>query len=175
MRLVRVLLAILVLATIVVHGQEKRAQSKRDQQSTQTDKGAASPSTSISVVDQATSPEQENRPEQHSQSYLGRLFSPENLPNVGLFFVGLVGVIIAICTLRDVRTQTENAGIAARAAQTSAESLIHGERAWLLVDKVDAPLLVPIEKQQGYRDVGSQGQNANCSFRTGARTAIHPR
>src|ERR1017187_6166475 len=40
------------------------------------------------------------------KSYLSRLFSPENLPNIALFVAGVVGIIVAICTLRTLREQT---------------------------------------------------------------------
>jgi len=39
-------------------------------------------------------------------SYLSRLFSPENLPNIGLCMAGLGGIIVAVYTLKKIERQT---------------------------------------------------------------------
>jgi hypothetical protein len=62
------------------------------------------------------------------KSYLCRLLSPENLPNVGLFFAGVAGIIVAICTLKVIERQT-------KATESSVEALIRSERPWLLLAK----------------------------------------
>jgi hypothetical protein len=41
------------------------------------------------------------------KSYFSRLFSPENLPTVGLIFVGIVGIYVAIGTLNHMRESSE--------------------------------------------------------------------
>jgi hypothetical protein len=43
----------------------------------------------------------------HPQSYLCRLFSPENLPSIGLLIAGIAGIIVAIGTLRHMRESSE--------------------------------------------------------------------
>lgn len=39
----------------------------------------------------------------HTQTYFARLFSPENLPNIGLLIAGIAGIVVAIGTLRHLR------------------------------------------------------------------------
>jgi len=46
-------------------------------------------------------------PDSHPQSYLSRLFSPENLPSVGLFIAGVAGIWVAISTLVHMRESSE--------------------------------------------------------------------
>lgn len=41
------------------------------------------------------------------KSYFSRLFSPENLPTIGLIFVGIVGIYVAIGTLNHMRESSE--------------------------------------------------------------------
>ena len=43
---------------------------------------------------------------------------------------------IALRILNDIKKQTENAGIAARAAEASANAIIRSERPWLLISGV---------------------------------------
>jgi hypothetical protein len=53
------------------------------------------------------------------EGYLKRLFGPENAPNIGLFFVGLFGIVAAVFTLRAIRLQ--------------AKAQMDADRAWVLV------------------------------------------
>jgi len=57
------------------------------------------------------------------ESYLHRLFSPENLPNIGLLVAGIFGIVVAICTLLVIRRQTKATEVAATAAQNEIASL----------------------------------------------------
>jgi len=66
-------------------------------------------------------------------SYFCRLFSPENLPNIALVLVGIIGILVAIRTLDDLKTQTAIAGKAANAALRNAEAVINAERPWIIV------------------------------------------
>ena len=66
-------------------------------------------------------------------SYLARLFSPENLPNIALVVTGIVASIIALCALRFIRDQTISGRDAARAALLNAQAVIKSERPWLMV------------------------------------------
>jgi hypothetical protein len=43
----------------------------------------------------------------YPNSYLQRLFSPENLPNIGLFLAGIVGIGVAISTLKSISRQAD--------------------------------------------------------------------
>ncbi len=67
-------------------------------------------------------------------------------PTLALVVVGLVGTVIAVCTLLDIRRQTKNAENTALAAQKSAEAallnaqaLINAERAWIVVTVENVP------------------------------------
>jgi hypothetical protein len=66
--------------------------------------------------------------------YLARLFSPENIPNIALVIVGVVGIIVAIRTLDDLKTQTAIASKAADAALRNAQAVINAELAWIVVE-----------------------------------------
>jgi hypothetical protein len=92
-----------------VHGQEKSAHSTGDKRGTDAKANSPAPSgpSTVNVINQQAPNQQTNGAESHPKSYLCRLFSPENLPNVGLFIVGCAGIIIAICTLGKIRNQAE--------------------------------------------------------------------
>lgn len=51
-------------------------------------------------------------PDNVPDSYLKRLFSPENAPNIALFFVGVGGIVVAVITLRKIERQTNLQAIA---------------------------------------------------------------
>src|SRR5271166_3454344 len=93
---------------LVVYGQEERAKTASHKNHT-SDKGAATteaPDTSITVINEQTPNQEQNGTENHPKSYLGRLFAPDNLPNIGLFVVGVAGVVIALFTLQKIKEQT---------------------------------------------------------------------
>jgi hypothetical protein len=100
-------LALVVVAKVVVNGQEKSPHTQSAAKSAEQSKKEPSQSTlpQIEVNQQATNIEND-RAENHSKSYLWRLFSPENLPNIGLFVVGVGGVIIGVCTLLSLKKQS---------------------------------------------------------------------
>jgi hypothetical protein len=93
------------------------------------------------VVNQAAPYAQNDRTTNESKSYFSRLFSPENLPNIALVVVGIGGIITAICTLRLIKTQTIDTGIAANAALLNAQAVINTERPWLVVSVHSDPYL----------------------------------
>jgi hypothetical protein len=61
------------------------------------------------------------------KAYLLRFLSPENLPNIGLFLVGIVGIAVAIRTLKNLDRQTA-------AIEKQGNALVNSERAWVLVE-----------------------------------------
>jgi hypothetical protein len=63
------------------------------------------------------------------KSYLSRLFSPENLPNIGLLLAGIVGIVVAIRTLTILGRQTT-------AIEKQGDALISSERAWVIAELV---------------------------------------
>ena len=60
------------------------------------------------------------------ESYFTGLFSPANTPNIALFFVGLGGILVAICTLKNIEKQT-------KATEDQVMHLATSERAWIIV------------------------------------------
>jgi hypothetical protein len=96
------LLVIVVAFALPVYGQKEGPQSAADQNhSNQTGNSVGS------VVQQQNSHTKDDRTNGHTDGYLGRLFSPENLPNIGLFIAGIIGIFIAICTLKVIDKQTQ--------------------------------------------------------------------
>jgi hypothetical protein len=58
------------------------------------------------VVDQKANNRPVNGAGDKTISYLSRLFSPENLPNIGLCIAGLGGIFVAVYTLKKIERQT---------------------------------------------------------------------
>lgn len=81
-----------------------------------------------------------------SKSYGSRLFSPENLPNIGLFFAGVAGIIVAICTLKIIGRQTV-------AIEKQADAQVNSERAWIIAELT--PMAVKFNTVGWCRRVGS--------------------
>jgi hypothetical protein len=131
-----VIAILLVLASSqVVYGQSKSAPASRDESHAQTTKKPdpePPPSNAVVVVKQETSNTQGDGTKNDPKSYLARLFAPENLPNIALFFVGVIGIIVAICTLKIIARQTT-------AIEKQGEVMINSERAWIMVEIVPVP------------------------------------
>jgi hypothetical protein len=142
--------AFIVLAASVVYGEKPKPQSSAHTQSSADAKEEPSGPTGPSVVvvnQNATQREEENNPKK-SPHYLTRLFSPENLPNIALVIVGIVGTIVALRSLLAIeqqvtimgehRTSFEQLAMAARdnarAAALNAEAVKNAERAWIVVN-----------------------------------------
>jgi hypothetical protein len=107
-------LSLMVLAILLpIYGQEKSSQSSSDTASSNelkklTPKTQPTPSpTNINVLNEQAPDREENRAKEHPKCYLSRLFAPENLPNIGLLFAGIVGIIVAICTLKAIERQAD--------------------------------------------------------------------
>jgi hypothetical protein len=92
-----------------IHGQKKGAEPNADERNATAKKKTLAPliPSVVNVINQEASHQQADGATDHPKGYFERLFSPENLPNIGLFFVGLAGIIIAICTLRKIRNQAD--------------------------------------------------------------------
>ncbi len=103
------LLPLIFFALIIpVYGQEKGSQSKPSQSQTQQRKQEPSQTATptVNVINQQAANKEENGAKSHPDSYLHRLLAPENLPNIGLFFAGIIGIWIANRTLRAIESQT---------------------------------------------------------------------
>jgi len=138
----------IALAVLVANGEKPKAKTNADEGNPpvqQTDSGTGR--TAIVVNQQAP----QGRQDGHSNkppSYLSRLFSPENLPNIGLFIAGVAGITIAVCTLQNIAKQTRLLWIytaatrrgvraarkSAEAASDSIELIINKERARIRVE-----------------------------------------
>jgi hypothetical protein len=126
-----VILPFILTCVLVVNGQEKRPEAKPHEKDSQSEKPPTPPTSGVSVVNQQTPTQQENRAADRPQGYFRRLFSAENLPNIGLFFVGVIGTVVAICTLIDIQKQTHNTRVIADAALLNAKAIIKSERPWI--------------------------------------------
>lgn len=95
------MLLVLVFAVVLpIYGQ-KESPKPNSQQDHAENAGKPSPR----PVPQNTPQTESNRASVASKSYLSRLFSPENLPNVGLFIAGIGGIVVAIYTLKSIKQQ----------------------------------------------------------------------
>jgi len=88
-----------------IHGQEKSSKNSNERQDAENVKKQSTPTAPGIVVNQQTTNQYEGRSNDHPDGYFRRLISPGNLPNVGLFFVGIGGIIAALLTLRAIRQE----------------------------------------------------------------------
>lgn len=101
MKLMLIFIA-LYCAVQPINAQEKDSGAKHPQPLPQRVEPTPDDSPSISTP---TSVTQQPKPE--AKSYWSRLFSPENIPNIALFFVGVAGIIVATLTLLRIERQTK--------------------------------------------------------------------
>lgn len=83
---------------ITIGGQEKGSKPAADKQGDES---------TATLLNQNTPQRENDESKEHSQGYFQRLFSPENLPNIGLFIAGVGGIIVAIYTLKSIKKQAE--------------------------------------------------------------------
>jgi hypothetical protein len=125
-----------LLASLPVHGRCEGSNASRDQKNAQAIEGKSPELSSVTIVNSVENhaPKgQSDETENHPKSYLRRLFSPENLPNILLFAVGFAGIVVAVLTLRKIERQTKAGEVAAEAALANTKALIAAERAWIVV------------------------------------------
>lgn len=99
----------LLYAVLVVNGEQPKPHSREQKQkpnsaTQQTDNPATQ---TVVVVDQQTPRGQEEKHSTNPPSYLSRLFSPENLPNVALAFVAAITAYFIAVQARETRRATE--------------------------------------------------------------------
>ena len=137
----------MVLAvSLPICGQEKGSQPAANKESAKAAKQPTSqpppspPASEINVINRETPKEERHGAAGSPPSYLSRLFSPENLPSIGLFLAGIPGIFVALRTLkvlsrqaRSMRRQTKPIRKSAEAALLSAQAIMGSERAWILV------------------------------------------
>lgn len=116
----------------------------------------------IVVINEQRAEKDEQRASDQSRSYFRRLFSPENLPNIVLSAIGIVGVVVATYTLfainrqaremrhqrivmrgqlvtmrrqlREMHDATEAAIANGHAALANWEAVVNSERPWVFVE-----------------------------------------
>lgn len=103
-----IILAIVVISTVVINGQEKSSKSTSNANTSCNVDNPAPPSTQVvGAVNQPNSNQENNRAENHAQSYLSHLISPEVLATIGLIGVGIWGIRVALRTLDHMRESSE--------------------------------------------------------------------
>jgi hypothetical protein len=125
-------LAIAVLFAIVlpIYGYEESPKAdggKNDSQNTQ-NQTVASDGTAKCIIKEEGTAIECRWPKNVPESKLRRLFSPENAPSIGLFFIGLGGVVAAGLTLRAINHQ-------AAIMQRQIDIAINKERARIFVNR----------------------------------------
>lgn len=114
--------AIFFALIMPIYGQKKGPEPAAHQHNTAGQAKAPPPVSPgiVNVINQDASKQQQDGSADHPKTYFERLASPENLPNIGLFGVGVAGIIVAILTLRKIRNQADlmerQAGIMERQA-----------------------------------------------------------
>ena len=104
------ILAMALICILPVDGQEKSAKPATNRESAEAIQKARSdsaPAVQINTVNPQASATKSDGSENHPKSYLGRLFSAENLPNIFLVAVGIFGVRAALKTLDEIKRQAD--------------------------------------------------------------------
>jgi hypothetical protein len=102
-----VVLAI-VGASLMVNGQEAKPRSNAHRRDSAAEaKDASTPTGQTVVLNQQTPQGQESNHPAKSPSYLHELLLPQNVPSLALVFIGIAGIIAAICTMRTINHQVE--------------------------------------------------------------------
>jgi hypothetical protein len=86
-----------------IYGQKTASEEQHDQKATQKE---TTPPASAAGVDKPAAKTQEQRHANQPDDYFDALFSPNNIPNVTLTLVGIVGIVITLRTLNWLKTQT---------------------------------------------------------------------
>jgi len=96
-----------IVAILMVNGQESKPHSNADKEHAPSKRNDATDATSqtIFVINQQTPQRQENSHSAKSPSYLCRLFSPENIPNLALVLVGIGAIVVAMKSLGRIDKQ----------------------------------------------------------------------
>ena len=136
LRIFPLMLAVFLLP---IYGQEKGSQPSANQESAKTAKQPApqpppsSPASQINVINQEAPKQQGGRAADNPKGYLSRLFSPENLPSIGLFLAGVAGIFVALSTLKVLSRQARSMRRQTRVLRLNAQALINSERPWVVV------------------------------------------
>jgi hypothetical protein len=122
----RIALAAVVFALLVIHGEKSETQTKPDAR-----KPNQPPQQTVTVVNQQAPEREQGDHAQKPPSYLSRLFSPENLPNITLVIVAAVTAVFILGQAREMKAATEEMRKSTKAAMSSVNALVSAERPWL--------------------------------------------
>lgn len=101
-------LAIAVIgAALMVHGQEAKPHSNANKRNSATESKDATDTAgqTVVVVNQQAPQGQQNDHAEQPRHSLHELLLPQNIPNVALVLVGIAGIVIAVRTLKALRSQ----------------------------------------------------------------------
>jgi hypothetical protein len=107
------ILAVMLTIALPIYGQEKSFKTDSYQERSEdikthdAQRSPSVPSTQINVINKEASNAQKDGTKDHSNSYFKRLFAPENIPNIGLFFAGVIGIMVAVYTLKEIERSTK--------------------------------------------------------------------
>jgi hypothetical protein len=178
MRILLLITAILA-GVLVINGQGKARGPKSDKPSpneVRTDRPSPA-ETIINTINNQAPDKEYQRPKDKPKSYLSRLFSPENIPNIGLFLAGIAGIIVGIKTLRKMERQTKATEDAAKAALLNAKALINRERMWIEIGTQTLVLPEPhdgveFEKAAAFYTIITRGETPASIIESYCDTAI---
>jgi hypothetical protein len=131
----RVIILTLVLAAAFAQSSPP-TMSKQQKTANEKQKVSMAPETPAEVINNQKSPSEEGHRAVTEQPRTSEKSIWGDVPTWLLVIVGAIAAWIAVRTLEDIKIQTQNAGIAARAAETSANAIIRSERPWLLISAV---------------------------------------
>ncbi|MGA8150982.1 MAG: hypothetical protein WB952_08540 [Terriglobales bacterium] len=118
----RIVLTATVLALLVIGGSKPKKEP-----STDTNKPTQPPQQTVTVVNQQASERQDEDQSTKPKSYLCRLFSPENLPNIALAIIGALTLGAIWYQAREMTRATEE-------MKKGTQTAINSERAWLTAE-----------------------------------------
>jgi hypothetical protein len=119
-------IAVFLAVVLPIYGQEKGSQPAGSQgYATSLEKPRLPARTATCKVKEDGASIECNWAEGEPESYLKRLFGPENAPNIGLVVIGLGGIFAAICTLKAIEKQAEIAA--------------NSQRSWIVAKRVEKP------------------------------------
>jgi hypothetical protein len=130
------LLTAVCCVVVPIYGQEKGTQPATDKQTTQ----------APTSIGQNTAQAEGDKAKAEPQGYFSRLFSPENLPNIGLLIAGVIGIIVAVYTLKAINGQLEEMRSGGKVTTQQVQHLINAERAWIQVPEIIMTQILSIFK-----------------------------
>jgi hypothetical protein len=95
-----------VVLILPIYGQKTAGEKQHDQKAAKTQQKETPHPGGIAEVNKPAAKPQEQGHKNQPDGYFDALFSPNNIPNVALALVGIIGIIVALRTLNWLQTQT---------------------------------------------------------------------